>query len=105
MKNGFHFACGRHGLFSAPKEAACAQGKPALQSAPERVKIFKIQGKAQWGASGLRRQRARRSAICFSFGRVSPASVYNDHRMAKSIEGSIDFAAKRQVWQRMIYRY
>ena len=27
---------------------------------------------------------------------------YNDHRMAKSIEASIDFAAKRQVWQRMI---
>ena len=27
---------------------------------------------------------------------------YNDHRMAKSIEDSIDFAAKRQVWQRMI---
>jgi hypothetical protein len=26
----------------------------------------------------------------------------NDHRMAKSIELSIDFAAKRQVWQRMI---
>ena len=26
----------------------------------------------------------------------------NDHRMAKSIEDSIDFAAKRQVWQRMI---
>ena len=24
---------------------------------------------------------------------------YNDHRMAKSIEKSIDFAAKRQVWQ------
>jgi len=29
-------------------------------------------------------------------------NVYNDHRMAKSIENSIDFAAKRQVWQRMI---
>ena len=28
--------------------------------------------------------------------------AYNDHRMAKSIENSIDFAAKRQVWQRMI---
>ena len=27
---------------------------------------------------------------------------YNDYRMAKSIEESIDFAAKRQVWQRMI---
>ena len=27
----------------------------------------------------------------------------NDHRMAKSIEDSIDFAAKRQVWQRMIH--
>jgi len=27
---------------------------------------------------------------------------YNDHRIAKSIEDSIDFAAKRQVWQRMI---
>ena len=26
---------------------------------------------------------------------------YNDHRTAKSIESSIDFAAKRQVWQRM----
>ena len=26
----------------------------------------------------------------------------NDHRMAKSIENTIDFAAKRQVWQRMI---
>ena len=26
----------------------------------------------------------------------------NDHRMAKSIDDSIDFAAKRQVWQRMI---
>ena len=26
----------------------------------------------------------------------------NDHRMAKSIENSIDFAAKRQDWQRMI---
>ena len=32
------------------------------------------------------------------------ADVYNDHRMAKSIEGSIDFAAKRQVWQRMTQR-
>ena len=29
---------------------------------------------------------------------------YNDHRMAKSIEYSIDFAAKRQVWQRMILK-
>ena len=29
---------------------------------------------------------------------------YNDHRMAKSIEDSIDFAAKRQVWQRMILK-
>ena len=28
----------------------------------------------------------------------------NDHRMAKSIEDSIDFAAKRQVWQRMILK-
>ncbi|MBQ7473429.1 MAG: hypothetical protein IJS79_03665 [Oscillospiraceae bacterium] len=28
--------------------------------------------------------------------------LYNDHRMAKSIEDSIDFAAKRNVWQRMI---
>ena len=27
---------------------------------------------------------------------------YNDYRMAKSIEDSIDFAAKQQVWQRMI---
>ena len=30
--------------------------------------------------------------------------AYNDHRMAKSIEDSIDFAAKRQVWQRMILK-
>ena len=29
---------------------------------------------------------------------------YNEHRMAKSIEDSIDFAAKRQIWQRMILR-
>ena len=29
---------------------------------------------------------------------------YNDHRLAKSIENSIDFAAKRQVWQRMILK-
>ena len=29
---------------------------------------------------------------------------YNDHRMAKSIGNPIDFAAKRQVWQRMILR-
>ena len=28
----------------------------------------------------------------------------NDHRMAKSSENSIDFAAKRQVWQRMILK-
>ena len=28
--------------------------------------------------------------------------LYNDYRMAKSIEDSIDFAAKRHVWQRMI---
>ena len=27
---------------------------------------------------------------------------YNDRWMAKSIDDSIDFAAKRQVWQRMI---
>ena len=27
---------------------------------------------------------------------------YNDYRIAKSIKDSIDFAAKRQVWQRMI---
>ncbi len=26
----------------------------------------------------------------------------NDHRMAKSIDASIDFAANRYVWQRMI---
>ena len=26
----------------------------------------------------------------------------NNHRMAKSVEDSIDFAAKRQVWQQMI---
>ena len=30
------------------------------------------------------------------------AACYNEHRMAKLIEESIDFAAKRQVWQRMI---
>jgi len=43
--------------------------------------------------------------------RPTPAQVvkprkrwYNDHQMAKSIENSIDFAAKRQVWQRMIPR-
>ena len=30
--------------------------------------------------------------------------AYNDHRMAKSIENTIDFAAKRQVWQRMILK-
>jgi hypothetical protein len=29
---------------------------------------------------------------------------YNDHRRAKSIIDSIDFAARRQVWQRMIQR-
>ncbi|MBQ5976658.1 MAG: hypothetical protein IJL51_00810 [Oscillospiraceae bacterium] len=29
---------------------------------------------------------------------------YNDHRMAKSIEDSIDFAAKLIVWQRMILK-
>ncbi|MBR1457018.1 MAG: hypothetical protein IJ594_07670, partial [Oscillospiraceae bacterium] len=29
---------------------------------------------------------------------------YNDYRKAKSIEASIDFAAKRQVWQRMLQR-
>jgi hypothetical protein len=29
---------------------------------------------------------------------------YNDHRIAKSIENSIDFAAKRQVWRRMIQK-
>jgi hypothetical protein len=28
--------------------------------------------------------------------------MYNEHQMAKSIEDSIDFAAKRQAWQRMI---
>jgi metal-dependent hydrolase (beta-lactamase superfamily II) len=27
---------------------------------------------------------------------------HNDHRMGKSIDNSIDFAAKRQVWQRTI---
>ena len=32
----------------------------------------------------------------------SPPYSNNDHRMAKSIAVSIDFAAKRQVWQRMI---
>jgi hypothetical protein len=32
-----------------------------------------------------------------------PVCGYNDHRMAKSIGDSIDFAAKRQVWQRMIH--
>jgi hypothetical protein len=30
--------------------------------------------------------------------------MYNEHQMAKSIEDSIDFAAKRQVWQRMILK-
>ena len=30
---------------------------------------------------------------------------YNDHRLAKSIENSIDFAAKRQVWQRICNEY
>ena len=29
---------------------------------------------------------------------------YNDHRKAKSIKDSIDFAAKRQVWRRMIQK-
>ena len=29
-------------------------------------------------------------------------SSHNDYRIAKSIEDSIDFAAKRHVWQRMI---
>jgi len=29
---------------------------------------------------------------------------YNDHRIAKSIKDSIDFAAKRQVWRRMIQK-
>ena len=29
---------------------------------------------------------------------------YNDYRIAKSIDYSIDFAAKRQVWQRMIFK-
>jgi len=28
----------------------------------------------------------------------------NDHRITKSIESSIDFVAKRQVWQRMILK-
>jgi hypothetical protein len=31
-----------------------------------------------------------------------PSLFYNDHRMAKSIENSIVFAAKRHVWQQMI---
>ena len=35
--------------------------------------------------------------IAFSIQRI-----YNDHRKAKSIDGTIDFAAKRQVWQRTI---
>ena len=35
--------------------------------------------------------------------RLTPEQ-HNDHRMAKSIENSIDFAAKRQVWQRMILK-
>jgi hypothetical protein len=30
------------------------------------------------------------------------ASAYNDYRMAKTIDTSIVFAAKRHVWQRMI---
>jgi hypothetical protein len=38
----------------------------------------------------------------FSEAASSAVADYNDHRMAKSIENSIDFAAKRQVWQRMI---
>ena len=29
---------------------------------------------------------------------------YNDHRIAKSIEDSIDFVTKRQVWRRMIQK-
>ncbi len=29
---------------------------------------------------------------------------YNDYRIAKEIESSISFAAKRQVWQQMIER-
>ena len=32
---------------------------------------------------------------------VPHAVDHNDHRMAKSIEVSIDFAAKRQVWQEL----
>ena len=32
----------------------------------------------------------------------SSGGLYNDHRLSKSIENSIDFTAKRQVWQRMI---
>jgi hypothetical protein len=27
---------------------------------------------------------------------------HNDHHLVKSVKDSIDFAAKRQVWQRMI---
>ena len=34
--------------------------------------------------------------------RLRLTAPHNDHRMAKSIENSIDFAAKRLVWQRMI---
>ena len=33
-----------------------------------------------------------------------PKNDHNDHRKAKSIEDSMDFATKRQVWLRMILR-
>ncbi len=39
---------------------------------------------------------------CFAL--ISNFGCDNDHRMAKSIENSIGFAAKRQVWQRMILK-
>jgi len=38
-------------------------------------------------------------SLLFSF---SLPLHYNDHRIAKTIEDSIVFAAKQQVWQRMI---
>ena len=57
------------------------------------------------GASRLRPVRicdtvAAKQSDTFNFG----DGADNDHRMAKSIEDSIDFAAKRQVWQRMILK-
>ena len=47
---------------------------------------------------------ARRPPVILktSYVSFSQRLYYNDHRKAKSIEYPIDFAAKRQVWQRMI---